>query len=149
MEAIGWVMGGRTEPVDDDWGAVSAAIRLDEERFTPEALAGLDGFSHLEVVYQFHLVQDRDIEYRSRHPRGNLSWPEVGVFAQRAKNRPNRIGVSRCELIGVDGLSIQVQGLDAIDSTPVLDIKPYMVEFGPRGDVHQPLWATELMKRYW
>jgi tRNA (Thr-GGU) A37 N-methylase len=71
------------------------------------------------------------------------------VFAQRGKNRPNRLGVSRCSLLSVAGLDLHVAGLDAIAGTPVLDIKPYMVQFGPRGKVRQPGWATELMERYY
>ena len=77
------------------------------------------------------------------------NWPEVGIFAQRGKNRPNRIGVSRCRLLGVDGLDVRVAGLDAIAGTPVLDVKPYMAEFGPVGETAQPEWATELMRDYY
>ena len=73
----------------------------------------------------------------------------MGIFAQRAKARPNRLGVTTCRLERVDGLTLCVAGLDAIDGSPVLDIKPHMREFGPRGDVRQPAWATELMADYW
>ena len=145
---IGRVEGGRSEPVDDDWGAVEALIRLDD-RFGPDALAGLDAFSNLEVVYAFHLVDEAAVEHGARHPRGNQDWPRVGIFAQRGKDRPNRIGVSRCELLGVDGLAVAVRGLDAVDGTPVLDLKPWMAEFGPRGELRQPAWASELMRGYW
>ncbi|MET9491974.1 SAM-dependent methyltransferase [Nocardia sp. NPDC006630] len=148
IEPVGRVAGGRGEAFDDNWGAVEAAIELDAERFTPEALAGLGDFSHLEVVYHFHLVPEEKVETGARHPRNRQDWPLVGIFAQRGKNRPNRIGVSRCRLLGVDGLTVRVAGLDAIDGTPVLDIKPYMSEFGPRGEVHQPEWSTELMGEY-
>jgi tRNA-Thr(GGU) m(6)t(6)A37 methyltransferase TsaA len=146
--AIGRVEGGRPEPVDDDWGDVEAVIRLDD-RFGEDALIGLDAFSHLEVVYAFHLAEEAAVENGARHPRGNPDWPRVGIFAQRGKDRPNRIGVSRCELLGVDGLGVAVRGLDAVDGTPVLDLKPWMAEFGPRGDVRQPAWAGELMRGYW
>ncbi|MFD0476032.1 TrmO family methyltransferase [Nonomuraea thailandensis] len=80
---------------------------------------------------------------------GNPDWPEVGIFAQRGKNRPNRLGVSRCRLLAVEGLDLRVRGLDAIDGTPVLDVKPYMAEFGPQGETVQPAWATELMRAYY
>jgi tRNA (adenine37-N6)-methyltransferase len=146
--AIGRVEGGRSEPVDDDWGDVEAVIRLDE-RFGEDALAGLDAFSHLEVVYAFHLVEEAAVEQGARHPRGNAEWPRVGIFAQRGKNRPNRLGVSRCELLGVEGTAVRVRGLDAVDGTPVLDLKPWMAEFAPRGDVRQPAWSRELMRGYW
>ena len=114
-----------------------------------DALAGLDEFSHLDVVYLFHLVDPARPVPHARHPRGNQDWPLVGIFAQRAKDRPNRIGVSTCRLVAVDRDTVHVRGLDAIDGTPVLDLKPHLVEFGPRGPVHQPQWSHELMTHYW
>ncbi|WP_369393161.1 SAM-dependent methyltransferase [Streptomyces sp. CG1] len=146
---VGRVIGGRPDVRDDDWGNETAVIRLDATRFGPDAVAGLDAFSHLEVVYHFDRVPVDKIETGARHPRGNTDWPQVGIFAQRGKNRPNRLGVSRCRLIKVDGLDLHVQGLDAVDGTPVLDIKPYMNEFGPQGPLAQPEWATTLMRGYY
>ena len=81
--------------------------------------------------------------------RGNPGWPRVGIFAQRAKDRPNRLGVSRCSLLKVDGRDLHVRGLDAVAGTPVLDVKPWMDEFGPDGPTHQPQWSRELMCGYW
>lgn len=149
LHPIGTVIGGRAEPLDDHWSAERALIRLDAARFTEQALAGLDAFSHLEVVFLFHRVDPAAVQTAARRPRGNPDWPEVGIFAQRGKNRPNRLGVSRCRLEKLDGLDVHVAGLDAIDGTPVLDIKPYLAEFGPRGPVVQPRWATELMRDYY
>jgi tRNA-Thr(GGU) m(6)t(6)A37 methyltransferase TsaA len=149
MSSIGYVRGGRAEPIDDDWGDVEATIELDASQFDPDVTAGLDEFSHLDVVYVFHLVPDEKIETRARHPREREDWPLVGIFAQRAKGRPNRIGVTTCEIVAVDGLSVKVRGLDAIDGTPVLDLKPYMDEFAPRSRVREPQWARELMSGYW
>jgi tRNA (adenine37-N6)-methyltransferase len=148
IAAIGTVVSSRTVPTDDDWDQETTAIRLSDE-FDESALWGLDTFSHIEVVYVFDRVDAEKIEVSARRPRGNPDWPEVGIFAQRAKNRPNRLGVTTCALLSVDGREIAVRGLDAIDGTPVVDIKPYMSEFGPRGQVRQPEWATELMRRYW
>ena len=148
MRPVGVVRGGRAEPVDDDWGAVEATIALDP-RFGVEAVAGLEAFSHLEVVFLFHLVDEGRVATGARRPRGNPDWPEVGIFAQRGKDRPNRIGVSRCELLRVDGRDLRVRGLDTVDGTPVLDVKPWMGEFAPRGEVRQPAWSRELMARYW
>jgi tRNA (adenine37-N6)-methyltransferase len=149
LEPIGYVVGGRSEPVDDDWGNVEATIVLEGGLFEADAIVGLDEFSHLEVVYFFHLVEPNSVTRGARRPRGNPDWPEVGILGQRAKARPNRIGVSRCELVDVDGFKLQVRGLDALDGTPVLDIKPFMVEFAPRGPVYQPAWASDLMRHYW
>jgi tRNA-Thr(GGU) m(6)t(6)A37 methyltransferase TsaA len=150
LQPVGYVVGGRHEPVDDDWGQVRAVISLDRSRFDVDAVAGLTAFSHLVVVFQFHLVEESAVQSGARHPRGNTDWPRVGMFAQRAKMRPNRLGVSSCRLLAVEGLDLRVQGLDAIDGTPVLDVKPYMREFEPLpAEVHQPAWASELMAQYW
>lgn len=146
---VGQVVGGRAEPVDDDWADVRAVIRLDATRFGADAAAGLEEFSHLEVLFVFDRADPSRTETGARHPRGRRDWPAVGIFAQRGKDRPNHLGLSRCALLAVDGLDLYVEGLDAIDGTPVLDVKPWMSEFGPRGQVRQPAWAVELMERYY
>ncbi|MES1220024.1 MAG: TrmO family methyltransferase, partial [Bacteroidota bacterium] len=71
------------------------------------------------------------------------------IFAQRKKDRPNSIGLTTVELIERKGKTITVRYLDAIDGTPILDIKPVMKEFLPASEIRQPVWATELMKEYW
>jgi tRNA (adenine37-N6)-methyltransferase len=147
LEPIGTVVGGRREAIDDNWGSVEAIIRL-ADRFGTDAVAGLDAFSHLCVVFQFHLVDAGDVVTGARHPRGNRKWAKVGMFAQRAKMRPNRLGVSACMLRRVEGLDLHVRGLDAVDGTPVLDVKPFMREFVP-AETRQPAWATELMAGYY
>ena len=149
LRPIGHVRGGRAEAIDDDWGGVRSVIALDPTAFGPEALAGLAEFSHLEVLFHFHRVPDEKIETGARHPRGRTNWPLVGIFAQRGKNRPNRLGLCTCRIVSVRGLDVEVQGLDAIDGTPVLDLKPVMKEFLPRDAVTQPDWSTELMRDYW
>ena len=149
MTPIGTVHSARKEPIDDDWDAVETSIELDPKQFKPDATASLGDFSHIEVVYHFNLVPDAEINAGTRHPRGRKDWPLVGIFAQRGKGRPNRIGVTVCRLKSVDGLTIKVRGLDAIDGTPVLDIKPVMTGFLPRGGIREPQWAKELMAGYW
>jgi tRNA (Thr-GGU) A37 N-methylase len=149
LEAVGHVRGGRIAPIDDDWGASRARIELDAARFTPVALAGLADFSHAEVIFLFDQVGEGEIEYGARHPRGRPDWPLVGIFAQRGRNRPNRLGSCVCRIAAVDGLHLHVEGLDAIDGTPVLDIKPVLTGFLPRGEIHEPDWAAEIMKDYW
>jgi len=149
MIPIGRVHGGRAEPIDDDWGKSRAVVALDPLRFDDTALLGLEAFSHVEIVYVFDKVGEAEIVSGARHPRGRADWPKIGIFAQRGKNRPNRIGVTVCRVIGVSGLSLEVEGLDAIDGTPVLDIKPVMSGFQPRGDFREPDWAKEIMAGYW
>jgi tRNA (Thr-GGU) A37 N-methylase len=146
---IGFVRSSRSEPIDDNWDSVTSSIELDAAQLGPDALSGLAEFSHVDVVYLFDQVEVDQVQRGARHPRGNPDWPAVGILAQRAKMRPNRIGVTACRLRGVDGLVVAVSGLDAIDGTPVLDLKPVMNEFLPRGQIRQPQWATELMATYW
>jgi tRNA (adenine37-N6)-methyltransferase len=148
VSPVAHVRGGRAVPEDDNWGGERAVILL-EETFPQDALFGLGAFSHAEIIFQFHLAPEAKIETGARRPRGNPDWPLVGIFAQRGKNRPNRIGVTVCRIVSVSGREIAVEGLDAIDGTPVLDIKPVMREFLPRGDIRQPDWSRELMKDYW
>lgn len=149
IAAIGHVRGGRDKPIDDDWGSSRATIELDPDQYTPEALASLDSFSHVEVLFVFDRVTDAEVERGARHPRGRTDWPKVGIFAQRGKNRPNRIGLCTAKIVGVAGLSLEVEGLDAIDGTPVIDLKPVLTGFLPRGEVREPAWAREIMAQYW
>jgi tRNA (Thr-GGU) A37 N-methylase len=149
LTPVGYVRGGRPDIVDDDWGASRARIELDPAMFQPDALAGLHDFSHLEVIFLFDRVPDEKIEYGARRPRGRPDWPLVGIFAQRGKNRPNRLGLCSCRILRVDGLAVDVEGLDAIDGTPVLDLKPVMTGFLPRGQIREPSWAREIMDGYW
>lgn len=147
--SVGTVRSTRTKPADDNWDAERARVELDPEQFTGEALAGLGEFSHAEIVFHLNQVEPGAVERSARHPRNNPDWPKVGIFAQRGKNRPNQIGITICRILKVEGLALHVEGLDAIDGTPVLDIKPWVAEFGPRGPVKQPAWITELMSGYW
>jgi len=149
VEPIGYVRSSRDAAIDDDWDAVTAVIELDANQLQPDATDGLEAFSHIEVVFLFDRVDVEDVCRGSRHPRGNTAWPRVGILAQRAKDRPNRIGLTICRVLQVNGLRIEVSGLDAIDGTPVLDIKPVMAGFATRGDMREPAWATELMAEYW
>jgi tRNA-Thr(GGU) m(6)t(6)A37 methyltransferase TsaA len=146
---IGVVISSRREPIDDDWDRVESQIKIDETQFTAEALSGLTSFSHIEVLFQMNQVDLRKIEMAARHPRNNQSWPQVGIFSQRGKNRPNQLGLTICKVVKVEGLHVWVKGLDAVDGSPVLDIKPWVTEFGPRGDTYQPEWISELMRGYW
>ena len=145
---VAHVRGGRLQPEDDSWDSEVSEIVLDD-RFAPEAMAGLEAFSHIEVVFHFDRVGESEITSGARHPRGRADWPLVGIFGQRGKNRPNRIGVSICRLLSVKERTLKVRGLDTIDGTPVLDIKPVMKGFLPRGEITEPAWASALMKDYW
>ena len=155
VRPIGTVSNDRTEAVDDDWDRVTSRIQLDADQMELEwpdggATAGLREFSHVEVLYLFHALDDSKVQHGARRPRSNPDWPEVGILAQRSRHHPNRLGSTVCELLTVrPGGIVEVRGLDAIDGTPVLDIKPYFAQFGPRGDLRQPAWVDELTADYW
>jgi tRNA (adenine37-N6)-methyltransferase len=149
VNPIGVVRSPRVEIKDDFWGSVTSVIELDGTSFSADSILGLTDFSHIVVLYHLHLIPDASIVTGANHPRGNPEWPRVGIFAQRKKDRPNRLGVSICELLQVDGLKLTVKALDAIEGTPVLDIKPFVREFEPDPKrVRQPQWITELMRDY-
>ncbi|HEY3477921.1 MAG TPA: SAM-dependent methyltransferase [Streptomyces sp.] len=147
ITAIGTVRNGRTDVQDtDNWGAVRSTITVDE-RFGDACLQGLAGFSHVEVLFVFDQFQERD-DYREPRPyRGRADLPAMGVFADRGPRRPNRIGVTCCAIESVEGRELTVVGLDAVSGTPVIDLKPVMVEFTP-ADVKQPEWVGDLMSEY-
>jgi len=138
----------RTFPKDDHWGDVISEIKL-AEGIHPDALKGIEEFSHLDIIFYFHQVKEEHIQYKARRPRNNKNYPETGIFAQRGKNRPNRLGATVVTLLEKSGSKLVVKGLDAIDGTPVIDIKPVMKEFLPKGQIIQPKWSEDLMKVYW
>lgn len=149
LSPIGHVRSTRRQLEDDHWDMVESSIELHSARFNASALQGLQDFSHVEVVFYMDQVNPEKIETEARHPRNNAAWPKIGIFAQRGKNRPNQIGTTICRIKKIEGTMLHLEGLDAVDGTPVLDIKPWVREFGPRGEQRQPAWITELMKKYW
>lgn len=149
MIPIGVVHSTRKATEDDHWDQEQVYVQLDEKLFHPEALMGLSDFSHAEIVFYMDQVDPVKVEKSARHPRNNTEWPKVGIFAQRGKNRTNQIGLTICKILKVDGVKLHLEGLDAVDGTPILDIKPWVSEFGPRGSTDQPKWITKLMENYW
>jgi tRNA-Thr(GGU) m(6)t(6)A37 methyltransferase TsaA len=147
VRPVAWVRSTRAEPLDDHWDHEWASIELDDD-VPDEALMGLEAFSHVLVVFLFDRASDVPPAPYARHPRDEASWPRVGIFAQRAKDRPNRLGVTTCRIVRVGQRRIDVEGLDAIDGTPVLDLKPHVAELSARGEVRQPHWVDELMAAY-
>jgi tRNA (adenine37-N6)-methyltransferase len=147
LKAIGRERSSIKEVADGCWGGVVSTIELDKNLFGPESTLGLDQYSHAEVVSLLGKIPPNKVEKGARHPRGREDWPKMGIFAQRSKDRPNR-SITVCEIESVNGLKIRVSELDAVDGTPVLDVKPYFKGFAPRGEVREPSWAGELMAGY-
>lgn len=148
LNPIAYVANERKDPKDDYWGNVISCITM-TDKFNEESLNEIQRFSHLEIIFYFHLLEDDKVQYGSRHPRNNEQYPKVGIFAQRGKFRPNKLGLSTVKLLKVKGKSLYVTGLDAIDNTPIIDIKPVLKEFLPKEEIRQPTWSSELMLDYW
>jgi tRNA-Thr(GGU) m(6)t(6)A37 methyltransferase TsaA len=147
LQQVAVVKNTRTDLSDDYWGAIVSEIEL-LPHIPAKAFDGIEEFSHLGIIFHFNRSDQSEIVF-SGHPRGNKNWPEAGIFAQRKKDRPNALGLTMVELVKREGNKIWVRYLDAIDGTPILDIKPVMKEFLPAGEIRQPKWSVELMKDYW
>jgi tRNA-Thr(GGU) m(6)t(6)A37 methyltransferase TsaA len=146
LRPIGTVRSPVREPVDLDWGKVESRVVL-----APEYRAGLRGlgdFSHVLVVAWLHGARFEPARHLVRRPRGLAELPELGIFAQRAKDRPNPIGVTVVELVAVDADGLVVRGLDAVDGTPVLDLKPHFPVFDAPAGARVPAWVEVLMQGY-
>ena len=146
LRPIGIVKSPVMEPVDEKWGDIISEIRLEPEY--AGGLSGLEDFSHIQVIFYMHRAAWDPSADLVRRPRGRSDMPLVGIFAQRARHRPNPIGITTVPVIGISGNVIKVRGLDAIDGTPVLDIKPYNPGFDKQEDVKVPEWVSKLMKGY-
>ena len=144
---IAFISNKRDHLEDDDWGDVVSEIRLRDD-LSGELFLGIDTFSHVEVIFVFHRIQTGKKIPESRHPRNNSSWPKLGLLAQRSAYHPNPIGLTTAKILDVNGSVLTVQGLDAVDGSPVLDIKPVFQEFLPQ-NTKQPQWVSELLIDYW
>lgn len=143
---IGFIRCPVLEGRDDNWGSIVSEIHLKPE-FLP-GLQGIEQFSHLIILYLMHAAgfdPDKDLV---RRPRGRADMPTLGIFAQRARHRPTPIGLSTVELVAVESGVLEVRGLDAIDGTPVLDVKPYVPAFDRAENATVPDWVGRLMSGY-
>ncbi len=147
LRVVARVHNERRELTDDNWDHDASVIALADD-VPDEALHGLEEFSHIEVIFLAELAQDVPPGPWHRRPRGNPDWPDVGVFAQRNKDRPNRLLVSIAALEKIESRFLVVRGLDAINDTPVLDIKPVFSWNGPRGGLRVAPWSDELGREY-
>jgi tRNA-Thr(GGU) m(6)t(6)A37 methyltransferase TsaA len=144
--AIGVVRSPVHEGIDEGWGAVESEIHVDDA--FARGLSGLEGFSHALVIFWMHQGAFDPANDLVRRPRGREDMPPTGIFAQRAKHRPNPIGITAVRIVSVTGNVLRVKGLDAIDGTPVLDVKPYVPAFDRVESALVPAWMETLMKGY-
>ncbi|HTO08482.1 MAG TPA: tRNA (N6-threonylcarbamoyladenosine(37)-N6)-methyltransferase TrmO [Myxococcota bacterium] len=146
LRAIGTVRSSANEKVDENWGAVESLIEIEPE--LRPGLRGLEQFSHVLVVALLHGARFEPARHLVRRPRGQADMPELGIFAQRAKDRPNPLGITVVPLVGVTPEGVRVRGLDAIDGTPILDLKPYFPQFDSAPGARVPEWVERLMRGY-
>jgi len=139
LKAIGIVRSEIKRPTGQDGREIVSEIVIDSS--LTEALDGLDAFSHIIVLYWMHRATDRLVRTKVR-PMGRQEVPLVGLFSTRSPNRPNRIGIAMVRLLERQGNILRVEGLDAIDGTPVIDIKPYIPGYDSVADTKVPLWMT-------
>ena len=146
LRPIGEVKSPVKDPVDEGWGTIESLILVEEE--LRDGLRGLAEFSHVLVVSLLHGARFEPERHLVRRPRGLADMPELGIFAQRAKDRPNPIGVTVCPIVQVNADGVVVTGLDAIDGTPILDLKPYFPVFDTAPNARVPEWVDRLMAGY-
>jgi len=121
LKPVGVVRSSIVRPMDPDYFLGKESRVIIEQEYS-EALDGLAEEEYILIVFRFHLSSECPLKV---HPRGDLNRPMKGVFATCSPARPNFIGVTRCRLLNIEGNTLFVRDLDAVDGTPVLDIKPY------------------------
>ncbi|MEW6670417.1 MAG: tRNA (N6-threonylcarbamoyladenosine(37)-N6)-methyltransferase TrmO [Thermodesulfobacteriota bacterium] len=146
FQPIGIVKSPVTKLSGGNWGEVQSEIHLNASYVG--GLKGLEEFSHIVVVFYLDRSTFVPSEHLLRRPRGRENQPEVGVFAQRSKYRPNLIGITTVKLLSINHNVLTVLALDATDGTPVLDLKPYMPVFDKVEDATVPAWVAEFEKGY-
>lgn len=145
MQHVGYVKNNVHDKKDISWGEDTSTIFLMEEY--NGGLKGLEDFSHAIIIYYLDKAQYDKDKHLQRRPQNRNDMPLVGIFSQRGKDRPNRIGMTAVQIENVSEDSIIVKGLDAIDGTLILDIKPYYPVYDKK-DARVPEWVTRLMEHY-
>jgi tRNA-Thr(GGU) m(6)t(6)A37 methyltransferase TsaA len=146
IKPIGVVRSPVTEGIDENWGDIVSEIHLDTE--FKDGLKGLQGFSHVIVLFYLHKSSFNAAQDLVRRPQGRSDMPMVGIFAQRTKHRPNPLGITAARILEIKENVLFVQGLDAIDQTPIIDLKPYYPAYDLRSEARVPDWVDALMKNY-
>ena len=139
LKAIGFVRNEIKRKGRQDCKEVISDVVIDSS--LAEALDNLEEFSHIIVIYWMHKSTTDSLPPKV-HPMGQGELPLVGLFATRSPNRPNPIGKATVRLLNRKGNILRVEGLDAIDGTPVIDIKPYIPGYDSVTDAKVPQWIT-------
>ena len=128
------------KPMLSGWEDVVTKIVIDKKY--ANGLDRIEDYSHMIVVYW---MDKEDECHLKHHPQGRKDVPFVGVFACRCPQRPNRIAISTVKLVGRRGNSITVKGLDIVNGTPILDIKPYTPQYDVVEKAKVPSWVSKLV----
>ncbi len=140
LRPVGVVRNGVREPRMEGWSDVRSDIIVRED--LEGALDGLEDYSHLIVLFYIHRIPEEAKGRIHIHPRGDPRHPLQGVFATRTQLRPNPVGVTVVPLLRRRKNILRVRALDAIDGTPVLDLKPYVPHWDAVTDARVPEWIT-------
>jgi tRNA-Thr(GGU) m(6)t(6)A37 methyltransferase TsaA len=143
LKPIGIVRNGVREPRMEGWEGLLSDIII--RKNLTDALDGIEGYSHVIVLFHLHKVPDEQRGRTQCHPRGDPRYPLQGVFATRTQNRPNPVGISVVKLVKRRRNVLRVRGLDAINATPVLDIKPYIPNYDVPPDARVPDWVSQAL----
>jgi tRNA-Thr(GGU) m(6)t(6)A37 methyltransferase TsaA len=155
----------RNQSKDPSWGRTLGALdwreratRMKEQRESVSELVidsslegildGIDDFSHIMVIYWAHLIPPERRSMRKVHPMGNKDFPLVGVFATGSPVRPNSILTTVVRLVGRKGNVLRVTGLDALDGSPILDIKPYSRRIPDTDEIKVPDWMRDIHQNF-
>jgi tRNA-Thr(GGU) m(6)t(6)A37 methyltransferase TsaA len=146
LQSVGEVRSPVSSLRKDHWGEVVSELHFSETM--AKGLQGIEQFSHLLVLFWMHRASfhpERDLQ---RRPGGRSDMPRLGIFAQRGSPRPNALGASVVRLVSHRGPVLRVRGLDAIDGSPILDVKPYFRPFDRAPRPVEPGWVSRLMRGY-
>jgi len=162
LRPVGIVKNGRKEPslvcrnqdLDHDrknstgqrWREDVSEIVFKEDY--AECLDGLEDFSHITVIYWAHRVSEEGRSTKRVHPAGKKDYPLKGVFCTRSPARPNPVCVTIVELLERKSKVLLVNGLDAIDGSPVIDIKPHLPPYDAPADMKLPDWMQSLVEHF-
>lgn len=145
MKPIGYVKNNVENRKDVSWGEDVSSIILNEEYYG--GLKGLEEFTHVTIIYYLDKAKFDREKHLQRRPQNREDMPLVGIFSQRGKDRPNQIGMTSVQIVSVSKNCLMVKGLDAIDGTPILDIKPYYPVYDQK-NAKVPEWVDRLMEHY-
>ncbi len=140
IKPLGKAKNSVVKPMLPGWKNVVSEIVIDKKY--AKGLDGTEDYSHIMVVYWMDKEKECHLKH---HPQARSDVPYVGIFACRCPQRPNRIAISTVELVGRKDNVLKVKGLDIVNGTPILDIKPYTPAYDRVVKAKVPNWVNRLV----